>query len=381
MAAKNKVVKKATAKTVTRKKTPYSLPSRSQNITNRYDRLPFKFIDLFAGIGGFRCAMTKLGGKCVFSNEWDKYSTTTYKAWYKDEDVNDNDIWKVNAKLIPDHDILCAGFPCQPFSIAGVSKKQSLGHKHGFQDVSQGKLFYRIMEIVDAKRPPVLFLENVKNLKSHDKGNTWKQIVQEIESRQYAIFSEIIDARSRVPQHRERIFIVCFDKKIFGNAVGFDFPNIRTKQTITLRTILEDDVDPKYMLSDKLWKYLKAYAKKQKAKGNGFGYGLNSPDDVARTMSARYYKDGAEILINHKGWKNPRRLTPREAQRLMGFNKRYANLFGHKDEFPQVVSDTQAYKQFGNSVVPLVVEEVGRQILKKFSDHIITKKTGGLLKY
>tara|TARA_Y100000588_G_scaffold312361_1_gene338987 strand:- start:239 stop:1417 length:1179 start_codon:yes stop_codon:yes gene_type:complete len=360
----------------------YSLFSKPIVPSYLYGKLPFKFIDLFAGIGGFRCALTSVGGKCVFSSEWDKYANITYKAWYGDNDVNTEDIRTIDAKrIIPDHDILCAGFPCQPFSIAGVSKKKSLGRKHGFEDEEQGNLFEKIMDIVDAKRPPILFLENVKNLKSHDKGNTWRRIKLEIEKRNYILFSQVIDARNWVPQHRERIFIVCFDRKTFckKQPVNFEFPNPQNNEQILLKNILETLPDEKYMLSDKLWQYLKDYAAKHKAKGNGFGFGLNTRNDVSRTMSARYYKDGAEILIHQDGWKNPRRLTPREAMFLMGFQNRYAEFFGHNNGFPQVVSDTQAYKQFGNSVVPLVVEEIAKNIVEIMVHHLLDENTGRLL--
>ena len=349
---------------------------KTQNIlSNKYSRLPFKFIDLFAGIGGFRSAMTRLGGKCVFSNEWDKYAVKTYQAWYRDADINTSDINELDIqKEIPDHDILCAGFPCQPFSIAGVSKKNSLGRLHGFSDQKDGNLFYRILDIVKEKRPPVLFLENVKNLRSHDGGKTWLIIERCLDENEYFVYKNIIDARHWVPQHRERIFIVCFDKKKFGLNVDFEFPDPENKNQPKLDSILGNKPDIKYMLSDKLWNYLQEYAEKHKLKGNGFGYGLFGKDDVARTMSARYYKDGSEILIKQKRWKNPRRLTPGEAQELMGFGNEYSTLFGHEDGFPQVVSDTQAYKQFGNSVVPKVVEAVGKNILSVLEQHLSTSE-------
>jgi DNA (cytosine-5)-methyltransferase 1 len=347
-----------------------------------FGKLPFKFIDLFAGIGGFRCALTALGGKCVFTSEWDKYASLTYNSWYGDENVFSADIRNIEAKkMIPNHDILCAGFPCQPFSLAGVSKNNSLGRAHGFDDAHQGNLFFNIMNIVDAKKPPILFLENVKNLRSHDKGNTWRVINNELVNRNYAVFSQTIDARYWVPQHRERIFIVCFDKDIFGrdNDINFKFPEPNKSTKITLSSILSDNPPQKYMLSDKLWKYLQDYAKKHREKGNGFGFGLNNGEDVARTMSARYHKDGSEILINQKGWKNPRRLTPKEAMLLMGYTKNYSSLFGHKDGFPQVVSDTQAYKQFGNSVVPMVVEDIAKNIMSTISETLSNKNAGGLI--
>ena len=349
-----------------------------------YGSVPFKFIDLFAGVGGFRAALTALGGKCEFTSEWDKFSNKTYQSWFGDDDVHTGDIREIDiANEIPDHDVLCAGFPCQPFSLAGVSKKNSLGRSHGFEDETQGNLFFKIMDIVDEKRPPVLFLENVKNLRSHDKGNTWKVIQDCLIEREYSIFSQVVDARAWVPQHRERIFIVCFDREIFGreDEINFQFPEPPENEPPTLSSILEPEApDEKYMLSDKLWNYLKAYAEKHRKKGNGFGYSLFSGTDVARTLSARYHKDGSEILIDQKGWKNPRRLTPLEAKRLMGFEDRYAELFGHQDGFPQVVSDTQSYRQFGNAVVPLVVEAIGEKIVHTMSQAIVTAENSCLLK-
>ncbi|MDC0225109.1 DNA (cytosine-5-)-methyltransferase, partial [Deltaproteobacteria bacterium] len=249
---------------------------KHQNILlNNSSRLPFKFIDLFAGIGGFRSAMTSLGGECVFSNEWDKYAAKTYQAWYRDVGINTTDINELDIKKgIPDHDILCAGFPCQPFSIAGVSKKKSLGRLHGFRDQKDGNLFYRILDIVKEKRPPVLFLENVKNLRSHDGGKTWLVIESCLRECGYYVYKKIIDARYWVPQHRERIFIVCFDKKIFNENIDFEFPEPKIYNQPKLDSILNNSPDKKYMLSDKLWNYLQSYAEKHRQKGNGFGYGL-----------------------------------------------------------------------------------------------------------
>ena len=239
---------------------------KQENQNKIFGKLPFKFIDLFAGIGGFRSALTALGGDCVFSNEWDKYACLTYRAWYGDEDVNSTDVRMLDVKnIIPAHDILCAGFPCQPFSIAGVSKKKSLGRTHGFQDPDQGNLFERIMDIVDLKRPPILFLENVKNLRSHDKGNTWRRINEEIFKRDYFLRDEVINAKYCVPQKRERIYIVCFDRKIFDDRSlrNFSFPKNFAVERI-LDDVLEKKPDKKYMLSDKLWNYLKNYEEKHK---------------------------------------------------------------------------------------------------------------------
>ncbi len=326
----------------------------------------FKFIDLFAGIGGFHIGMRLNGGECVFANEWDKYSSQTYRAWTQCSHLNTDDLRELDYKeVIPKHDILCGGFPCQPFSLAGVSKKNSLGRKHGFQDVEQGNLFFAICEVVSAKRPSVLFLENVKNLRAHDKGKTWKIIQEAIDQLGYEMRSQVIDAIGWVPQHRERIFMVCFDRKKFTKAEidCFEFPKSPDKPQ-SLGLILEEKPNKHYMLTDNLWLYLQKYAAKHKAAGNGFGFGLVGPSDVSRTLSARYYKDGSEILIKQPYWKNPRRLTPSEAARLMGFDSRLARFMGFSDGFPQVCSDMQSYKQFGNAVSPLVVEAIGRQIVE-----------------
>jgi len=316
------------------------------------DRVPFKFIDLFAGIGGMRIGMEQVGGTCVFTSEWDKYSAKRYAAWFGEKPHGD--ITEIDPKTIPDHDVLCAGFPCQPFSIAGVSKKKSLGREHGFKDATQGTLFFHLASIAEVKRPPVLLLENVKNLISHDKGRTWEVIRSTLEELDYIVFHRIIDAAGYVPQHRERVFIVAFDRRVFGDEVPFDFPKPPEGPRPRLADILDPRVDrARYTLSNHLWGYLQAYAKKHAAAGNGFGFGLADPDGVTRTLSARYYKDGSEILVPQER-ANPRRLTPREAARLMGY----------PDSKPIVVSDTQAYKQFGNSVVPAVVAAVGRQIVR-----------------
>lgn len=328
--------------------------------------LPFKFIDIFAGIGGFRIALEKLGGQCVFSSEWDKYSQKTYSAWFGE--VPEGDIRQVKPSAIPNHDVLAAGFPCQPFSIAGVSKKKSLGRDHGFKDVTQGTLFFTLATIIEAKRPPVILLENVKNLISHDKGNTWKVIRETLDKLNYDVSAKIIDAAYWVPQHRERIFIVGFNRNVFGDFVPFSFPSVSQRSKPKFESILEQNPDDKYTLSDHLWGYLQEYAERHRQKGNGFGFGMTDPKGVSRTLSARYYKDGSEVLIAQDG-KNPRRLTPREAARLMGF----------PDDKPIVVSDTQAYKQFGNAVVPLVAEAVGKELVdvmrQKFSE-----SESGLLK-
>lgn len=310
----------------------------------------FNFIDLFAGIGGFRLAFQNLGGKCIFSSEWDKFSQKTYEANFGE--VPFGDITQINEKNIPDHDILLGGFPCQPFSIAGVSKKNSLGRKHGFKDETQGTLFFDIIRVLEAKRPKTFLLENVKNLISHDKKRTFKVIKGTLEELGYSIHTKVLDGKHFVPQHRERIFIVGFDKNIYKGTENFSFPQL-PPANYAIKDILEKEVEEKYTLSDKLWLYLQEYARKHKAKGNGFGFGLVNLDNISRTMSARYYKDGSEILIPQKG-KNPRRLTPRECARLQGY----------PENFVIPVSNNQAYKQFGNSVVTPLVEFIGKSIIE-----------------
>lgn len=312
----------------------------------------FTFIDLFAGIGGMRIAYEKAGGHCVYSNEWNKYSQQTYFANFGEQP--DGDITKVYEYSIPDHDILVAGFPCQPFSIAGVSKKQSLGRATGFEDKTQGTLFFDICRILKAKRPKAFMLENVKNLCSHDRGRTFKVITEALDELDYEIFYQVLDGQNFVPQHRERILIVGFDRKRYGKDIDFSFDLTPRDPKPVMRDILEDEVDSRYTLSDKLWEYLQAYAAKHKAAGNGFGYGIADPDGISRTLSARYYKDGSEILIAQEG-KNPRRLTPRECARLQGF----------PDDFKIPVSDTQAYKQFGNSVVVPLMANVAQLVTDK----------------
>jgi len=246
---------------------------------------------------------------------------------------------------------LLAGFPCQPFSIAGVSKKNALNRPHGFLCKKQGNLFFEIARILKDREPKAFLLENVKHLKNHDRGNTYSVIRTVLQDELgYLIFEKIYDASHVVPQHRERIFIVGF--KSPEAAAKFSFPVIRNKKP-TLRSILEESVEPKFTLSDHLWKYLQDYKRKHQSKGNGFGYGLFGPADIARTLSARYYKDGSEILIKQKNM-NPRRLTPRECARLMGF----------PDNFQIPVSNTQAYKQFGNSIVVPIVKPISKEILK-----------------
>lgn len=330
----------------------------------------FTFIDLFAGIGGLRRGFESIGGRCVFTSEWDKYSQQTYRANFPDDDHEINgDITKVDVVDIPAHDVLLAGFPCQPFSIAGVSKKNALGRAHGFEDKTQGTLFFDVARIIAHHRPAAFLLENVRNLVGHDKGKTFQTIKAVLtEELGYTIDFRVIDGRCWTPQHRERIFIVGFRED-----QGFRFADMKLPDAAPkLATILHPGdgsevpdqrftvgnsgrVSDKYTLTDHLWNYLQRYKEKHQAAGNGFGFGLVGPDDVARTLSARYYKDGSEILVKQEG-KGPRRLTPRECARLMGFDDPQGN------DFIIPVSDTQAYRQFGNSVVVPAVKAVAEHM-------------------
>ncbi len=381
------------------------LPQRPSH----YDKPEFDFIDLFAGIGGIRRGFEAIGGRCVFTSEWNEPAVRTYKANnYADpeahsfngdirqvtlsdkEDISDKQISENIHKMVPDHDVLLAGFPCQPFSIAGVSKKNALGRKHGFEDKTQGTLFFDVARIIDVKRPAAFLLENVKNLKSHDKGRTFKVIMEALDELGYWVADvdsndstdpKIIDGRHFVPQHRERIVLVGFrrDLNIHDGFTLTDIKKVFPKKKPKLGDILEDKFDEKYILTPKLWEYLFNYSIKHKAKGNGFGYGLVGANDVTRTLSARYYKDGSEILVD-RGYdhdkdfhdeanlKNrPRRLTPRECARLMG----YDNATG--DSFKIPVSDTQAYKQFGNSVVVPVFAAVAQLMKSRIKAAVAAK--------
>lgn len=335
--------------------------------TKNENKPDFTFIDLFAGIGGTRLGFESQGGQCVFTSEYNKFSVETYRANFTPTHEVVGDIRNItdHEKEIPDHDVLLAGFPCQPFSIAGVSKKNSLGREHGFKCATQGTLFFDIEQIIAAKRPAAFLLENVKNLLTHDKKNTFSVIRHTLEEKLgYKIYPLIVDANGFVPQHRERIYIVGFREDTAFSWDAFGYPE---KNSMSLGDILHPEdgsekiekdytqgtnasVNSKYTLSPKLWKYLKDYADKHKKKGNGFGYGLAKPENVTRTLSARYYKDGSEILVYRGQRKRPRRLTPRECARLMGY----------PESFHIPVSDTQAYQQFGNSVVVPVIEEIAR---------------------
>lgn len=325
----------------------------------------FRFIDLFAGIGGIRMAFEAHGGRCVFTSEWNAYAQKTYLANFPESaHALAGDITKVDEHDVPDHDVLLAGFPCQPFSIAGVSKKNALGRAHGFADETQGTLFFDVARIIAAKRPAAFLLENVKNLVSHDKGNTFRVIKKVLEEELgYYISYQVVDGAHFVPQHRERILIVGFREKTDFTFADLHLPENKPKLSSILHPQDGSEapeahytvgpkakVDDRYTLTPKLWAYLQAYAEKHRAAGNGFGFGLVNADSVTRTLSARYYKDGSEILVSQGPCKRPRRLTPRECARLMGF----------PDNFIIPVSDTQAYKQFGNSVVMPVMRELAR---------------------
>ncbi|MCM2131395.1 DNA (cytosine-5-)-methyltransferase [Larsenimonas rhizosphaerae] len=354
----------------------------------------FRFIDLFAGIGGLRRGFDALGGECVMTSEWNKYSGRTYRANYYcdparhifNEDIRDltlshrPDVDEASAyrhidAQVPDHDVLLAGFPCQPFSLAGVSKKNSMGRKHGFECDAQGTLFFDVARILAAKRPAAFLLENVKNLKSHDRGKTFRVICDALDELGYEVADveapggrdpKVVDARHFVPQHRERIVLVGFRRDLDVHE-GFTLralEHLYPAQRPTFGDMLDNPVDERYILSPKLWEYLFEYARKHREKGNGFGFGLTGPTDTARTLSARYHKDGSEILVDrgfdpqddfysvHNQAHRPRRLTPRECARLMGFDR------PGEGDFVIPVSDTQAYRQFGNSVVVPVFEAV-----------------------
>jgi len=305
----------------------------------------FTFIDLFAGIGGIRSAFERVGCKCVFCSEIDKFACETYYENFGERPAGD--IRQIHEDEIPDHDITTAGFPCQPFSLSGVSKRNSLGRPHGLECKERGDLFFEIVKIIRAKKPKAFFLENVKHLKFHNHGKTFGRIKKDLEKAGYDVYAEVVDASKVVPQHRERIYIVGFRDDL---NIEFEFPEFEDLEPV-LKDILEPEVDPKYTLSGKLWNYLKEYRQRQREKGNGFGYKLADSGGISRTLSSRYYKDGSEILIPQEG-KNPRKVTPRECARLMGF----------PDTFRILVSDTQAYKQFGNSVVIPIVERIGTEM-------------------
>ncbi|TXD37959.1 DNA (cytosine-5-)-methyltransferase [Lujinxingia vulgaris] len=352
---------------------------------NAFKDKSFRFIDLFAGIGGIRIAFERQGGRCVMTSEIDKFARQTYQAYFNDEDHFFNeDITAIAPDDIPDHDMLLGGFPCQPFSLAGVSKKNSLGREHGFRDPTSGTLFFNIKSILHAKRPAGFLLENVKNLRGHDKGRTWQVIADTLDAAGYAFTDRIIDAAQVVPQHRERVFIVGFDREKLGlrnrkfdwaafwDEVDEELRRTRERERARyykndiaqwpqVRAILEpeSEVPDKYTLSEKLWAYLQNYKAKHEARGNGFGYGLLTGEEAyTRTISARYHKDGSEALVAQAGSPRPRRLTPRECSRLQGFPDDFEQMYIRDGSQP--VSDTQAYRQFGNSVCVPVVEAIAR---------------------
>ena len=308
----------------------------------------FKFIDLFAGIGGVRLAFESAGGECVFTSEWDKFSQKTYQANFGV--IPHGDITKISAHDIPACDILCGGFPCQSFSLAGVSKRISMGLEHGFKDKTRGTLFFEIVRILEEKQPKAFLLENVKNLVNHDKGATMETVLKSLDEVGYDVRYEVINSNGYVPQKRERVYIVGFRKDL--GKVNFEFPKPKDDGR-RLKDILEPSVPDKYTLTDGLWACLNRHADRHKAKGNGFGYWIADLNGFSRTLVARYYKDGAQILIPQEG-KKPRRLTPRECARLMGFG----------EDFKIVVSDCQAYKQFGNSVAVPLVAAIAKQMVK-----------------
>ena len=341
----------------------------------------FTMIDLFAGIGGIRKGFEGVGGKCIYTSEWNKFSVQTYKANFPDDHEINGDITDVEAKDIPDHDVLLAGFPCQPFSLAGVSKKNSMGVKHGFEDKTQGTLFFDVCRIIAEKKPKAFLLENVKNLVSHDKGNTLKVIKEALIKLGYHIELKVISAEPWVPQKRQRIFIVGFK-----DTDQFDFDQVLVPDiNPTLASILHQPSEepeegytelyrgktrvlPKYTLSDNLWNYLQGHAAKHAKKGNGFGCNVVDPEDVARTLSARYYKDGSEILVKQKG-KNPRMLTPRECSRLQGFDR-------PKNKPIKIpVSNCQAWKQFGNAVAVPVIEAIANAMKPHIEGSFTGKKS------
>lgn len=366
----------------------------------------FTFIDLFAGIGGIRKGFEAIGGECLFTSEWNKYAVRTYKAnHYCDPmrhsfnldirsvtlsdkpDVSEDEAYRHIDQEIPDHDVLLAGFPCQPFSLAGVSKKNSLGRKHGFECETQGTLFFDVARIIAAKRPAAFLLENVKNLKSHDKGNTFRIICETLDELGYEVADvnapkgsdpKVVDATKFLPQHRERIVLVGFrrDLNVHQGFTLKDIAKLYPAERPSFGDLLDWEVDDKYTLTPKLWEYLYKYAQKHREKGNGFGFGLTGPHSVARTLSARYHKDGSEILVDRgfiegldfygelNQMNRPRRLTPQECARLMGFDR------PGESTFVIPVSDTQAYRQFGNSVAVPVFEAVA----KLMKDRILAAK-------
>ena len=329
----------------------------------------YTFIDLFSGIGGFRIGMEQAGFECLFSNDHDKYSNQTYKHWFGDGNHYEGSLWdKEVIDLVPQHDILCGGFPCQPFS--------SAGKKLGFNDDNQGNLFFRIEDIIESKRPKVVFLENVRNLLTHDNRNTWKTIIEIMCKHDYSLPAfEVINSKHWTPQSRHRIFMLFFRNDIDGESKSFEASRLlrnlaesRENLLPKFSSIRERNPDELYQIPAGTWSSLQRHKKAHQNKGNGFGYGLITDDETqTRTLSARYPKDGAEILIQEEGWERPRKITIKEGQALMGFTPEYAEKYGFDDGFPMPVSNHQAYKQLGNAVVPGVVEDIA-MIIKNILD-------------
>ena len=318
----------------------------------------FSFIDLFAGIGGFRIGLEALGGKCVFSVERDKFSRRTYEEWFGSP-PDGGDINHIDIASIPPHTIMTAGFPCPAFSKAGESKRKSLGRKTGLDAEDDGQHIFTLAEVLGTCRPPAFLFENVSNLLTRDKGKTWDVIHALLTDAGYSVFAKVFNAKHfGVPQGRERVMIVGFDTGRFGDAPQFQFPEPQRRIVPVLADILEQCPNPKHTLRDGTWNFLQRHKAKHAAKGNGYGFSFASPHEVTNTLSARYGKDGSEILIEQQG-KNPRKLSPRETARLMGF----------PEHLPIVVSNTQAYRQFGNAVVPAIVEAVGAEVINVLERH------------
>lgn len=315
------------------------------NFSPKSSKIKFTFSDICAGIGGMRLAFENLGGKCVFSSEWDKFCQKTYFENFGD--TPQGDITKIPIKDIPKHDILLAGFPCQPFSKSGFATRKYLNKKDGFADERQGKLFFHITTIIAEKKPTAVFLENVPRLVRMNKGKTFEMILNELDKLGYDCKWKVISAETVVPQRRERLYIIATRK-----GIDFKFPEIPDLKP-QLKQIFEKNIDKKYILSDNTWNWLQNHAKKHSAMGNGFGFRMADPKKTACTLSARYGKDGSEILIPRRN-SNPRKLSPRECARLMGF----------PDNFVIPVSDTQAYRQFGNSVVAPIIYLLGSKIIE-----------------
>jgi DNA (cytosine-5)-methyltransferase 1 len=345
-----------------------TLEMLAQFNTEGAEKTSFRFIDLFAGIGGLRIGFQGIGGHCVFTSEWDKYSQITYQRNFRDNHPVNGDVreFSEDPAKIPEFDVLLAGFPCQPFSIAGVSKKNSLGRPHGFLCDTQGTLFFDTAKIISHHRPAAFLLENVKNLERHDQGRTFETIMHVLQKELgYHVQTRVISSEPWVPQKRERIFIVGFREPTEFNLKALEIPGPGSGPKLGSILTPHLDVPEKYTLTPKLWDYLQAYKEKHEAKGNGFGFGLCGPNDVARTLSARYHKDGSEILVAQPS-KRPRRLTPKECARLMGFEKD-----GREWHIP--VSDTQAYRQFGNAVVVPVVEFLA-QAMQPYIEKALAKR-------